>query len=222
MATYIGQKLVADSFISSSLAEQLASGANKGDACYRSDLNALYIHNGGVAGTIADWTLETAAALNLSGLKTRWATMEVPTLTTGTSTTPSATTVYIAQVVVAAACTLTGFQVSNGATVGTNKYVVALFDSAGAVLKNSALAGALSSGADAYQAVAFTATIAVSPGVYWVGLYVDGTTDRFRTIPAAGAYTIAGSATGQTFGTVAAITPPTTFTADKGPVGFLY
>jgi hypothetical protein len=145
-------------------------------------------------------------------------------LTSGTSTTPSATTVYLTQIYVPVNATLTGVKVSNGATVGTDKYIVALFDSSGAKLANSALAGTTTSGADSYQALPFTATYDVKgPGVYWIGLYVNGTTDRFRTIPAAGEYGgYAGSATGQSFGTVATVTPPTSFTADKGPVAFTY
>ncbi len=52
---------------------------------------------------------------------------------------------------------------------------------------------------------------------------MNGTTDRFRSLPASmEGRGLAGSVTGQTFGTVVAITPPTTFTADKGPVAFVY
>lgn len=145
-------------------------------------------------------------------------------LTTGTSTTPSATVVYLSQVFVSANATITGIKVNSGATVGTNKYLVALFDSTGAAVATSALAGVTTANADAYQTIAFTGTYAAKgPGVYWIGLYVNGTTDRFRSL-AAGAEGkgLAGSVTGQTFGTVASVTLPTTFTADKGPVAFLY
>lgn len=145
------------------------------------------------------------------------------TLTSGTSTTPGATTVYMSQVFIPGSVTLTGIKVNNGATVGTDKYIAALFSSSGAVLANSALAGTTTAGADAYQTLAFTSTYAAVPGVYWIGLYVNGTTDRFRSTPAVGQYGgLAGSVTGQTFGTVAAVTVPTTFTADKGPVAFTY
>jgi hypothetical protein len=145
-------------------------------------------------------------------------------LTGGTSTTPSATTVYLTQIFVEANTTLTGIKLNNAATVGTNKYVVALFDSSGAVVANSALAGVLSAGANVYQAIPFTATYAVKgPGIYWIGLYVDGATDRFYSLPAFDeSRGLAGSVTGQTFGTVASVTLPTSFTADKGPVAFTY
>lgn len=147
-----------------------------------------------------------------------------PTLTSGTSTTPSATTVYLSQVYVRHNCTMTGIAINNGATVGTNKYIVALFTFQGVLLANSALAGTLTAGADVFQPIDFTGTYdAHGPRVYWLGLYVDGTTDRFRTVPSVGSFAgLAGSQTGQTFGTITTVTIPTTFTADKGPVGYIY
>lgn len=146
------------------------------------------------------------------------------TTTSGTSTTPSATTVYLSQVFIPYSVTLTGINVDNAATCGTNKYIVALFSAAGVPLANSALAGVLCSGTSAYQAIPFTSTYAaVGPGVYWIGIYMNGTTDRFYTIPAGGAQSgLSGTVTAQTFGTVATVVPPTTFTAGAGPVAFTY
>lgn len=156
---------------------------------------------------------------------TRYPSFFEAALTAGTSTTPSATTLYLAQVKILAPTTLTGIAINNAATVGTNKYIVALYNAAGTKLANSAIAGVLTAGASVWQEIPFTATLGVvGPGVYWIGLFVDGTTDRFYSIPAVGAMSgLAGSVTGQTFGTVgASITPPTTFTADKGPVAYTY
>lgn len=145
------------------------------------------------------------------------------TLTSGTSTAAVATHVYVSQVYIPMNATLTGVYVNNAATVGTNKWIVALFNSAGAVVANSSLSGITTSGADAYQVLAFTGTYAAKTGMYWIGLYMNGTTDRFRTVPAVGQYGgYTGDITGQTFGTVATITPPTSFTADVGPVAFTY
>ncbi len=159
-----------------------------------------------------------------SGQLTRFCNFKPGTLTAGTSTTPSATVLYLSQIHIPYKCTLTGIAVNNGATVGTDKYIVALFDADGQALANSATAGTTTASADDFQSIDFTATLDVNgPAVYWIGLYVNGTTDRFRSIPALGAYAgLAGSATGQTFGTVANATMPTTFTADKGPVAFVY
>lgn len=141
--------------------------------------------------------------------------------TTGTSTTPVITETYIAEVFIPVNATLTGIGILNAATVGTDKYVVALADSAGAVVANSALAGTTTAGAAAYQRVAFTATYAaVGPAKYFVLLQVNGTTDRFRS-HAMGNFG-ASKKTGETFGTLTTITPPTTFTADLGPIATTY
>ena len=190
-----------------------------------------------VASQTTGTTLDLSSTLSVTGTSTLtggvvassgqfknyngWAS---PTLTSGTSTTPSTTTVYLSQIFVAANATLTGIKINNGATVGTDKYIVALFNSAGTPVANSALAGTTTSGANVYQTIPFTATYAaVGPAVYWIALYVNGTTDRFFSVPAVGEHAgLAGSVTGQTFGTVAAVTLPTTFTADKGPVAFTY
>ncbi len=145
-------------------------------------------------------------------------------LTGGTDTTPGTTTVYMTQIFVHANATITGVKVLNGSANGTDKYVVALFDSGGTPVANSSTSGITCSGTSAFQTLAFTGTYAAKgPGVYWVGLYVNGTTARFRSLAAANeGKGLAGSVTAQTFGTVAAVTLPTSFTADKGPVAFLY
>lgn len=162
----------------------------------------------------------------LSGAATTLAPFAVTATTgVGTSTTPSATTLYLIQVFVPFNMTLTGVALNNAATCGTNNYIVALYDASGNKLANSATAGTLCSGTSAWQKIPFTATKAITgPAIYFVGLFVDGTTDRFYTVPAAGAYVgVAGTVTGQTFGTVgASVTLPTTFTADKGPIVYTY
>lgn len=185
-----------------------------------------------VAGTMAVTGASTlTGALTASGgiaasggQRTRFLAWPPPTLTSGTSTTPSTTVLYLSQIYIPANTTLTGIKVNNGATCGTNKWIVALFDSTGAPVANSSTSGVTCSGTDAYQAIPFTGTYAaVGPAVYWIGLYANGTTDRFRTIPAVGEFAgLAGSVSAQTFGTVASVTLPTTFSADLGPVGFVY
>lgn len=141
-----------------------------------------------------------------------------------TSATPGNTTVYLTQVRIPYNVTLTGVNVTNAATCGTNKWIVALFNSAGVAVANSALAGTLCSGASGYQAIPFTGTYAaVGPGTYWIGLYADGATDRYYAIPAVGKIGgLAGSVGTQVFGTVATVALPTTFTADVGPAAFTY
>lgn len=169
--------------------------------------------NGGIAVPSSD-----------SAPKTRYGAWRPQPVTNATSVTGAITTVYLTQFFVPYNTTLTGAAVLNAATVGTNKWIVALFNSAGTALANSATAGATTSGASAYQQLNFTGTVAVKgPATYWVGLYVNGTTDTYYSIPTLGqADGLAGTVTGQTFGTVANVTLPTTFTAGVAPVVYVY
>jgi hypothetical protein len=156
--------------------------------------------------------------------KTRYGAWKPQPVTNATSVTGAITTVYLTQVFVPYNTTFTGAAVLNAATVGTNKWILALFNSAGTALANTATAGVLTAGASAYQSINFTGTVAVKgPATYWVGLYVNGTTDTYYSIPTLGQSDgLAGSVTGQTFGTVANVTLPTTFTAGVAPVVYLY
>lgn len=141
-----------------------------------------------------------------------------PTATTGTDTTPVTTETYVSSVFIPANTTLTGIAVLNGSAVAGN-ITVALADSNGTVLANSASTAA--SGTAAYQAVAFTAPIQVKgPAEYFVLLQNSSTSNRFRS-HALGRFK-AGKLTGQTYGTLPAFTPPTGFTADLGPIASTY
>jgi hypothetical protein len=142
----------------------------------------------------------------------------------GTNTTLVAGTTYWAEVFIPRNVTLTGIGVLNGATVGTNKWVVGLYGSAGgSVLANSALAGATSSGADAFQELAFTGTYAaVGPARYWIAFQSDGTTDKARTIAASTFVDVLTKSATGSFGTLPSLTVPTTFTADVGPAAYVY
>jgi len=140
----------------------------------------------------------------------------------GTNTTVVAGTIYWAEIEIERPVTLTGIAVLNGATVGTNNGLVALYDSNGALVANSALAGALSAGANAFQARDFTAAVAVQPGRYFVAYQQNGTTATIRTIAVSTFIdSLTASATG-TFGTLTALTVPTTITADVGPIAYAY
>lgn len=59
-----------DVFVVGSQAAQLALTAEEGDVAVRTDLNKSYIHNGGVAGTMADWQellTPTDAVISVNG-----------------------------------------------------------------------------------------------------------------------------------------------------------
>lgn len=114
---------------------------------------------------------------------------------------------------------LSGLAPLNGTTVGTDKHWVLLYDSAGAVLANSATAGATTSTASIYQKYAFvTPYYAVGPARYFACYGSNGTTDTIRhAVTGTNDNILGGAVTGQTFGTAAAITVPSSFTTAKVP-----
>lgn len=142
----------------------------------------------------------------------------------GTSVTGVTTTSWIADIFVPYVKAWTGIGILNGATVGTDKGLVTLYDTTGAVLATSALAGVTTSGASAFQQYPFTATYTnLNPGRFWLGYTTNGTTDNFQAIKTATILdALTKASTGQVFGTPAAQTVPTTFTADVGPIAYLY
>lgn len=145
--------------------------------------------------------------------------------TSGTDTACSDGTIYLASLFVPRPVRITGVQYLVGSVGGTDKVIAELFDSEGVLLANSATAGATVGTAAQVQQVALTSVYNISsPGVYFVGLVFNGTTAKFRSVPAytqAGSGLLAGSVS-HTFGTTANVVPPSTFTADKAPVLSLY
>jgi hypothetical protein len=156
---------------------------------------------------------------------TAFTTLSPPNPIATASVTDVAGTIWFSQLNIPYNATLTGACVLNGATVGTDKWIVALYDQAGNLLANSALAGTTTATASKYQCIAFTATVSVTgPSGYYVALQGNGTTDNFQAYAANSAPTNYGtqSQTG-TFGTLPAMTTPTvTFTASKGPLMMVY
>lgn len=135
-----------------------------------------------------------------------------------TDQTPVATEVYIAEVIVIMPCTATGVAPYNGSAVSGNMKV-GLANRAGTVVATSATTAA--SGTTAYQRVPFTATVALTPGIYYVLTFYDNNTQR-ATAWTAGSFG-ASKQTGQTYATgFTTITPPITFTTALGPVASLY
>jgi hypothetical protein len=141
----------------------------------------------------------------------------------GTNTTVVSGTLYRAEIYVTHQASWTGIGILNGATVGTNNGLVALYDSNGLLVQSSALAGELSAGANAFQNRAFLSPVLLAPGRYFIAYQQNGTTATVRTWAAAnGGNQMTASSTG-TFGTLpSSFTAPTTFTADVGPIGWLY
>lgn len=151
----------------------------------------------------------------------RWPTFYADTENTGTNTTPVAGTFYYIELKVLADSLLTGFEVVNGETIGTDKLIAWLWDQNGVVIGNSAVAGVISVGAKSFQALPFETPVVAPEGKYFVGVQANGTTTRLATVKKGTMNMATGSVTGE-FGVAKAITPPTTFTETVGPIGTSY
>lgn len=121
---------------------------------------------------------------------------------------------------------LTGIGILNGTTVGTDKGIVMLFNSAGTLLANSAVTGggALTAGASTFQQYAFTAPYTtLNPGRFWIGYQSNGTTDTVRmVVTSTWIDVLTGSVAGANAVATASITPTTTFTTAVGPLSYVY
>lgn len=143
----------------------------------------------------------------------------------GTSVSVAASTsLMISDITVPAPFTATGVGVLIGATTGTNTVILSLYNASGGLVANTAVAGTTTGAANAFQEIAFTGSVNLSAGVHYCGLQMNGTTDKYRAVAASTFVDVlGGTVTGAAFGTMlTAITPPTTFTADKGPVCYVY
>lgn len=147
------------------------------------------------------------------------------TATSGTDTTPANGTQFVTSLFAPFGKLVTGVSYLIGSVGGTDKVYAVLYDASGAVLANSSLTsgGATVGTAANQQTLAFTATYQLPGGLmYYLGISINGTTARLRTVAAHTQAGLFAGSVAQTHGTVAAITAPTTFTADKAPIVFLY
>lgn len=142
-------------------------------------------------------------------------------LANNVSATPVAGTRYYVSTTIGVAQVINGIQALIGATGGTDSFIFELHDSTGALVATTATAGVTVGTANSWQRIPFTSPYSAQPGQYFIAVQVNGTTARIAQYNAPSAPVLTGSATG-TFGTGAAITPPTTYTAARGPVALLY
>lgn len=125
--------------------------------------------------------------------------------------------------------------VLQGGTAGTDKILATVYNSQGALIASSALAGlSLNSSANTFLELALAldgAGIAITglqlygPGQYYIGVQGNGTAaGALQTIKTATYIDVcANSVTAGVFGTLpATITVPVTFTPDKGPIVYVY
>jgi len=142
----------------------------------------------------------------------------------GTNKTPVAGTIYISDIYVVRNTTLTGIGLLNGSTAGgTNTVIYALYNAQGKLIANTDLSGTSTSGANAFQQIAFTSAVNVDAGQYFVAVQRNGTTDTLRTVAADTFVDVVSTSVAGVFGTIpSSITVPTSFSADNGPIVYVY
>lgn len=148
----------------------------------------------------------------------------ITSATTGTDTAATNGTAYYVSIYVPGKTLITGIQNLIGSVGGTDKVIGAIYDISGNLLANTLATGTTVGTAANTQQVPLTLPkILDGPNFYLVSLTFNGTTAKFRSIPAfCDNGCIAGSVA-QVFGTEGNIAPSATkFTADKGPICSLY
>lgn len=164
----------------------------------------------------------TVAMSSLSGFSCFWTgNVGIALATAGNDTANTNGDLYWAPIFVTNPCTITGLAYLIGSIGGTDKAILALYSSAGVLLASSALAGTTVGTAANFQNLDFVTPYVAAPGVYFAALQCNGTTAKFRSHTAPGLKFVTGTVAG-TFGTLPAITPGTTYTANKGPIVVSY
>lgn len=168
----------------------------------------------------------TPGGTKIQGRAIGCGTWPVATATSGTDTAAAATTLFYASIYVPGDCLAVGIQFLVGSVGGTDSCVVSLHDTSGTLIATSALAGTVVGTAAQKQQVPFTAPVLLEgTRHYLIGLTINGTTAKFRSIPAycdTGTGILAGSTTVVALTPVSFVPSSTLFTADKGVVGAIY
>jgi hypothetical protein len=132
-------------------------------------------------------------------------------------------TLNIAEIQVDANMLVTGIGILNGTTVGTDKWIGALYGSDGTLLRKTDTAGTTTAGASTFQQIAFETPIVLVPGRYFVAVQCNGTTDTSRKILSANQPNTLTTSVAGVFGTIpATIAVPTTHTTAVGVICWLY
>jgi len=112
---------------------------------------------------------------------------------------------------------VTNILMLNGTTVGTDKAIYAVWNSAGTPVGWTALAGVLCATGDIFQGIAAVTPFTLPAGQIWSGFVVNGTNTAHQTIATATYPNYTGTTAGTFGAAVPSITPTTTTTAGVGP-----
>lgn len=140
--------------------------------------------------------------------------------TSGNNSTPSTTETYVTEIFVPFNATITGVAIFNGSDV-TGNMTVGLATAAGAPIAAAVSASTAGSGPDTYQRVPFAVAYAAKgPATYYIQVQYSSATARYNT------HTVGNFGclvqTGQTYGTLASFTAPTTFVTNVCNMASLY
>ena len=111
-----------------------------------------------------------------------------------------------------------------GTGPGTDNFLAAIWDSTGALVRTTALAGVANSGASTFKEQAWLTPVQrYGPAQYFVAIQGNGTTAAsIKTIAASTYLNVVSTVLGGAFGTVpATITVPTTFVALNAPIVYV-
>lgn len=176
--------------------------------------------------TVTGATTVTGGVVSSGAVTGVWAGGFVPTVATdGTDTAVAAKALFLSSIWLPANKTLTGVGFMVGSVGAKGKVVVGLFNAAGEVVAKSIETeeGTTTGAAAGFQEVDFTAThAATGPRLYYIGVTGNNAEDKLRTIAVGGKTIHAGEVTLAAKQVLAKVTAPTTFTASKGPVGYVY
>lgn len=142
----------------------------------------------------------------------------------GTNTTDVAGQLWVTDLYVPTTRTIGTVGFLQGGTATTDNCLVAVYGQYGNLLGNSALTGVVLSGANTFQEQALLLPVALTgPGTYYVAVQCNGTASgAIQTVPSPYITVRTGTVSGA-FGTLpATITGPTSFTAAKAPVVYVY
>jgi hypothetical protein len=157
------------------------------------------------------------------GGPSRFANWQPVAATSGTDVRGTDDKVHLTSLFVPVNATIKGVGFLVGATGGTDKAIVSLYDNAGTLLRTSDPAGTTVGTAAEIQELDFETTVEVTgPGQYFVGVGYNGATATLRTVPAFTQAGLLSDLVAQTWGREADLTVPTTFTADEAPVIYTY
>lgn len=176
----------------------------------------------------------------VSGGKLRFASIPIGGVaygSLGTNTTDIAGQLWITDIFIPIEKLITKIGFLQGGTATTDNFMVAIYDSLGNLIANSAVAGAVLSGANTFQEQTLlipsnnptiyggaAQLILPGPAQYFIAVQGNGTAaGAIRTVATATYVDVLGGVLAGTFGTMPAkITPITTFTADKAPIAYVF